>query len=65
MKLQDEYEIRERRAALERKLGLLAGTMATLLDVVHTRRSLRVEWYIVTLILIEIGLSVYAMLARG
>jgi uncharacterized Rmd1/YagE family protein len=64
-RLQEEYELRERRSALERKLELLAGTMATLLDLVHTRRSLRVEWYVVALILIEIGLSVYEMLNRG
>ncbi len=36
----------------------------TLLELQQNRRSLRVEWYIVALIVIELALSVYQILAR-
>jgi required for meiotic nuclear division protein 1 len=58
-RLEREYEIRERSRALERKLEVIGDTAETLLDLVHTRRSLRVEWYIVALIVFELLLSLY------
>lgn len=61
-RLEREYEIRERSRALERKLEVVSDTAETLLDLVHTRRSLRVEWYIVLLIVFEILLSLYEKL---
>ena len=63
-RLEDEYEIRERHVALERKLDLVARTAQTLLDLLQNERSLRVEWYIVALIVIEILLTLYTMIAR-
>jgi uncharacterized Rmd1/YagE family protein len=63
-RLQDEYEIKERYQALEHKLSLLARTISTVLNLLHNKRSLRVEYYIVTLIVIEIALSIYE-LTRG
>lgn len=60
-RLAEEYELRERHLALERKLDLIARTAQTLLDLLQHQRSLRVEWYIVVLILVEILLTVYAM----
>ncbi len=57
--LEDEFEIRERLAALDRKLELVARTERTLADLISTRHALRVEWYIVALIVIEIALTVY------
>lgn len=60
-RLQDEYEIKERYQALEHKLSLLARTISTVLTLLHNKRSLRVEYYIVTLIVIEIALSIYEM----
>ncbi len=62
LRLEDEFEIRERYAALERKLELISRTAQTALELLHTRRSLRVEWYIVILILAEIVLTVGQML---
>ncbi|MEB4592225.1 RMD1 family protein [Candidatus Thiothrix sp. Deng01] len=59
--LEDEFELRERHLALERKLQVISNTAETLLDLLHTRRSLRVEWYIVILIVVEIGLTLYEM----
>jgi uncharacterized Rmd1/YagE family protein len=55
--LEDEFEIRERHAALERKLDLISRTAETLLDLLHNQRSLRVEWYIVILIVVDIIVS--------
>ena len=55
--LEAEYEISERHIALERKLDLISRTAETLLDLLHSQRSLRVEWYIVILIVVEIVLS--------
>ncbi|MBX3246727.1 MAG: RMD1 family protein [Myxococcales bacterium] len=60
-RLEDEYELTDRHAALERKLVLVAGTAQTLLDLRNHERSLRVEWYIVALIAAEIGLTLYEL----
>ena len=60
-KLEDEYELGERHLALERKLDLIMRTAETLLDLLHHQRSLRVEWYIVILIVVEIALTLYQM----
>ncbi len=65
LRLQDEYEVRERHLALERKLDLIARTVETLLDLLQHDRSLRVEWYIVILIVVEIFLTLYAMFTGG
>jgi required for meiotic nuclear division protein 1 len=59
IRLADEYELRERERALERKLDVISRTVETLLDLVTQNRNLRVEWYIVGLIVIEVVLSVY------
>ncbi len=60
-RLEAEYELRQRRAALERKQELLSRTVETVLDLLNQRRSLRVEWYIVILIVFEIILTLYTM----
>ena len=59
--LEDEFEIRERLAALDRKLELAARTERTLVELMSTRHALRVEWYIVGLIAFEIGLTLFGM----
>lgn len=59
LRLENEYEIRERHQALERKLGLVSNTAETVLDLLQHNSSLRVEWYVVSLIVIEILLSLY------
>ncbi|MBU0654187.1 MAG: RMD1 family protein [Gammaproteobacteria bacterium] len=65
LKLEDEFELRERHLALERKLQVISNTAETLLDLLQTQRSLRVEWYIVILIVVEIGLTLYELFFRG
>lgn len=58
LRLEDEYELRERHQALDRKLALISRTAETLLGLLHNSRSLRVEWYIVFLILVEIVITI-------
>jgi required for meiotic nuclear division protein 1 len=64
MRLADEYELRERDRALDRKLDIVSNTVETLLGLIQTRSSLRVEWYIVILIVAELLLSLYPLLLR-
>jgi uncharacterized Rmd1/YagE family protein len=59
IRLEDEFEIKERRDALERKLDLISRTAETLLDLLHNRHSMRVEWYVVILIVGELLVSLY------
>jgi uncharacterized Rmd1/YagE family protein len=61
LRLENEYEIHDRQLALERKLRLISDTAETLLDMLQTQRTLRVEWYIVILIVVEIVLTLYEM----
>jgi uncharacterized Rmd1/YagE family protein len=65
LRLQDEYELPDRDRALERKLELIALTANTSLGLLQERRSLRVEWYIVILIVIEIAIYLYDLFLRG
>lgn len=58
-RLSDEYELRVRYATLNRKLALLGRTAETALTVLHNNRALRVEYYIVALILFEIAFSLF------
>jgi uncharacterized Rmd1/YagE family protein len=64
-RLSAEYELRERDLALGRKLDLIARTAQTYLDLLQNRQGLRVEWYIVILILVEIVLILYDLYVRS
>jgi uncharacterized Rmd1/YagE family protein len=64
LRLEDEYELAERQQALERKLELIARTAETMLGLLQNKRSLRVEWYIVLLIVLEVLLTLYEMFLR-
>jgi required for meiotic nuclear division protein 1 len=65
-RLEDEYELRQRVDALNRKLAVLAETANTLADIIDTRRSLRLEIIIVLLIAFEIVIGFYQIYAaRG
>jgi uncharacterized Rmd1/YagE family protein len=64
LRLEDEFELQERTEILDRKLGLIARTVETILDLLQRDRSTRVEWYIVILIVLEIVLSVYGLFWR-
>lgn len=60
--LENEYELRERNTVLERKLALINQTAETAVNLLQNRSMLRVEWYIVVLIIVSVLLSVYSML---
>jgi hypothetical protein len=62
LRLEDEYEISERYAALNQKLELISRTAETVLELLQHRRGMRVEWYIVILIVLEILLTLYQRL---
>jgi len=63
-RLVDEYELRERHLAVDRKLELINRIAETLHKLVQDRRILRVEWYVVALIVIEILLTLYQMISK-
>lgn len=65
LRLEDEFELRERHLALERKLDLISRTAHTILELLHNRLTLRLEWYVVILILVEIFLSLYEIFFVG
>ena len=60
-RLFEEYELRERHRALGHKLSLISRTAETLLGLLQHRSSMRVEWYIVLLIVAEIIIMVAEM----
>ena len=64
VRLAEEYELRDRSVALDRKLDLVSRTLQTLIDLDQQASSLRVEWYIVILIVVEIGLTLYEMFVK-
>jgi uncharacterized Rmd1/YagE family protein len=63
-RLTDEYELVERDKALDRQLDLVASTAHTLLELIHARRSLHLEWYVVILIVAELFLGLYEAFVR-
>ena len=58
-KLVDEYDLPARSRAIERKLVVIRESADTITDLISTRTSHRLEWYIILLIAIEIGLGLY------
>jgi uncharacterized Rmd1/YagE family protein len=62
-RLEDEYELKERVDALNRKLAVIAETAQTLADIIDTRRALRLEFVVVALIAFEIIVTVYQIYA--
>lgn len=58
-RLEAEYELTERAAAVERKIDLLRTTTTTVTDLIQNRSAHRLEWAIIWLIAFEIVLSLY------
>jgi uncharacterized Rmd1/YagE family protein len=58
-RLVDEYDLTVRSRAIARKLEVIRETSETLTDLVATRTSHRLEWYIIILILVEVVLGLY------
>jgi len=63
-RLEDEYELAERSRGMERKLALISETVGAVLELVQDQRSVRLEWYIIGLIAIEIMLSLGDLILR-
>lgn len=61
-RVETEFEIKERHLALERKFLVITRATQTMLDLLQHNRSLRVEWYIVILIMVDILISLGAKL---
>ena len=61
-RLEDEYEIKERQAALDVKLGVVTRAAQTMLDLSQAKRSLNVEYYILGLIVFEVALAIFQLL---
>jgi uncharacterized Rmd1/YagE family protein len=64
-RLQDEYELTERSDALSRKLAVISETAEVLTDMIDTKRSLRLEFIIVMLIVFEIVITAYEILSKS
>ncbi len=60
--LEDEFELQERQAALDRKLDLISDTAQTLADVWDNKQLHKLEWYVIGLILFEIIISLFEIL---
>lgn len=58
-RLVDEYELKERAAALARKLRIIGETTRALTDLIDTGRSIRLEATIVALIVVEVIILLY------
>jgi uncharacterized Rmd1/YagE family protein len=65
LRLEDEFEIRERHVTLERKLQLIARTGETFLGLAHDRRNIQLEWAIVLLIVVDIVVMLWEFFWRG
>jgi uncharacterized Rmd1/YagE family protein len=58
-KLVDEYDLPARARAVGRKLDVIRESADTITDLVATRTSHRLEWYIIGLITFEIALTLF------
>ena len=58
-KLVDEYDLPQRARAIDRKLVVIRETADTIVDLISTRTSHKLEWYVIALISLEIALSLY------
>jgi len=58
-RLADEYELKERSAALDRKLSLIGDTTEGVLSLLHGRRALGLEAAVVILVAIEVVFTLW------
>lgn len=59
VKLADDYDLAVRARAIGQKLDVIRETADTVADLLSTRTSHRLEWYIIILILVEVLLGLY------
>jgi uncharacterized Rmd1/YagE family protein len=63
-RLADEYELKERSAALDRKLALIGDTTEGVLSLIHGRRALGLEVAVVVLVGIEVVFTFWEYLVK-
>lgn len=63
-RLADEYELKERSAALDRKLSLIGDTTEGVLSLIHGRRAMGLEIAIVALVGIEVVFTFWEYLVK-
>lgn len=63
-RLVDEYELKERCAALDRKLTLIGDTTEGVLSLIHGRRALGLEMAVVVLVGIEVVFTVWEYVVK-
>jgi uncharacterized Rmd1/YagE family protein len=61
VKLTDEYDLGPRARAIGQKLEVIRETADTMADLLSTRTSHRLEWYIIILICLELLIGVFSM----
>src|SRR5579883_1439084 len=64
-RLVDEYELKERAATLKAKLDVIVQTADALTDIIDADRATRLEATVVILIVVEVVLGLYQILALG
>lgn len=64
VKLTDEYDLGPRARAVGQKLAVIRETADTMADLLSTRTSHRLEWYIIVLICLELLLGLYNQLFK-
>jgi uncharacterized Rmd1/YagE family protein len=65
VKLTDEYDIRPRARAIGQRLEVIRETADTMADLLSTRTSHRLEWYIIILICLELLIGLFGTFSRG
>jgi uncharacterized Rmd1/YagE family protein len=63
-RLADEYELKERSAALDRKLSLIGDTTEGVLSLLHGRRALGLEAAVVILVAIEVVFTLWEYVVK-
>lgn len=63
-RLADEYELKERSAALDRKLSLIADTTEGVLSLIQARRATGLEIAVVALVAIEVVFTLWEYLVK-
>jgi required for meiotic nuclear division protein 1 len=60
-RLAEEYELRDRARALDHKQDVILRTSEIMLGLVQERSNLRVEWYVLLLIVAELVITIFSL----
>jgi len=61
-RLAEEYELRDRARALDHKQEVILRTSEIMLGLVQERSNMRVEWYVLLLIVVEVVITIYSLI---